>query len=72
MLRETLVSLERRLDATRFFRIHRSAIVNLSRVREIRLSNKGDHLVTLEDNTRLRTTRARRWELEQLMEHVTP
>src|SRR5205085_2443410 len=35
MLRETLASLEQRLDATRFLRIHRSAIVNLTRVRTV-------------------------------------
>jgi two-component system, LytTR family, response regulator len=35
LLRETIRSLERRLDPSRFVRVHRSAMVNLSRIREL-------------------------------------
>ena len=71
LLREPLRSLAQRLDPTRFARVHRSAIVNLSRIREIRMSARGDHTLVLEDTTRLRLNRARRRELEALME-ATP
>ena len=35
LLRQTMAEMERILDPSRFFRVHRSAIVNLERVREI-------------------------------------
>ena len=68
LLREPLRSLAQRLDPARFARVHRSAIVNLSRIREIRMASKGDHTIVLEDTTRLRLTRARRRDLEALIE----
>jgi two-component system, LytTR family, response regulator len=68
LLREPLRSLAQRLDPTRFARVHRSAIVNLSRIREIRMAARGDHTLVLEDTTRLRLNRARRRELEALIE----
>ena len=71
LLREPLRSLAQRLDPARFARVHRSAIVNLSRIREIRMAARGDHTLVLEDTTRLRLTRARRRDLEALIE-VTP
>jgi two-component system, LytTR family, response regulator len=68
LLREPLRSLAQRLDPSRFARVHRSAIVNLSRIREIRMAARGDHTLVLEDTTRLRLTRARRRDLEALIE----
>jgi two-component system LytT family response regulator len=66
LLRETLSSLERRLDPARFFRVHRSAIVNLDRVREIQPLFHGDGIVVLEGGTQVRLSRARRPEFERL------
>ena len=54
LLREPLRSLVQRLDSSRFARVHRSAIVNLARIREIRMAARGDHTLVLEDATRLR------------------
>ena len=71
LLREPLRSLVQRLDPSRFARVHRSAIVNLARIREIRMAARGDHTLVLEDATRLRLARARRRELEALVE-TTP
>ena len=68
LLREPLRSLAQRLDPARFARVHRSAIVNLARIREIRMAARGDHTLVLEDTTRLRLTRARRREVEALIE----
>jgi two-component system LytT family response regulator len=62
--------IESRLPASRFARVHRSAIVNLARIREIRMAARGDHTLVLEDSTRLRLARARRRELEALIETV--
>ena len=68
LLREPLRSLALRLDPTRFARVHRSAIVNLARIREIRVAARGDHTLVLDDATRLRLTRGRRRDLESLIE----
>ncbi len=68
MLRETLGSLEQRLDRRRFLRIHRSAIVNLTRVRSVEAHLRGEGIAVLADGTRLRVTRARREELERSLE----
>ena len=42
MLRETMTSIEQRLDPRLFLRIHRSAIVNLRYVKEVRSEQRGD------------------------------
>ena len=64
VVRESLQTLESKLDPERFFRIHRSGIVNLDRVTELRPVIKGEHLVTLRDGSRLKLSRGRRRELE--------
>jgi two-component system, LytTR family, response regulator len=68
MLRETLASLEQRLDPRKFLRIHRSAIVNLTRVRAVEAAARGEGVAVLVDGTRLRVTRAKREELERKLE----
>lgn len=65
LLRETLAALEEKLDPERFVRVHRSAIVNLDRVREMQPAFKGNWVLLLEDGTRLRIARQRRADLER-------
>ncbi|MGQ0712888.1 MAG: LytR/AlgR family response regulator transcription factor [Gemmatimonadaceae bacterium] len=60
LIRESLASLEARLDASLFVRVHRSAIVNLARVREIRSAAAGESAVVLRDGTQLPLSRRRR------------
>jgi two-component system LytT family response regulator len=60
LVRDTMASLESRLDPARFVRIHRSAIVNLSRVKEIRPHGDRDYLAVLRDGTRLKVSRTYR------------
>jgi two-component system, LytTR family, response regulator len=67
LLRETMGSLEARLDPERFFRVHRSAIVNLDRVREVQFLFRGEHVVILHDGTRLKLTRSRLEKLESIL-----
>jgi two-component system LytT family response regulator len=66
-IRESMSSLESRLDPRTFFRTHRSAIVNLDRVREVQPSQKGEHIVLLGDGTKVRLTRSRRSRLELVL-----
>jgi two-component system, LytTR family, response regulator len=56
-LRETLTSLERRLNPIDFLRIHRSTIVNVHRIKEIQRWFRGHHLVLLENGQQLRMSR---------------
>jgi len=65
VIREALQRLEQRLDPARFFRAHRSAIVNLDRVREVQPAFHGDFALILHDGTRVKLSRSRRSELER-------
>ena len=61
LLRMTMTALEEKLDPAQFVRIHRSTIVNVDRIREIKTSSShGDFDVILEDDTTLRLSRAYR------------
>ena len=60
LLRETMDDIETRLDSHQFFRVHRSAIVNLSRVREIHPLFRGDCELRLADGAAVRLSRNRR------------
>jgi two-component system, LytTR family, response regulator len=66
LVRETLTDLAQRLDPERFFRVHRSAIVNLDRVREIHPLFRGDAELVLAGGTRVRLSRTRRAEFKRL------
>ena len=65
LMRETLQSLEKRLDPGKFLRIHRSHLVNLERIRELRPIFHGDYLVKLVNGTELTLSRNYR---EKLLE----
>ncbi len=67
MLRTTLAELEASLDPARFFRIHRSAIVNLDRVKHFEHWSHGDYLVVLANGTELRLSRSRKPALEEVL-----
>lgn len=64
LLRDTMDEIERQLDPQQFFRVHRSAIVNLARVREIHPLFRGDCELKLADGTAVRLSRNRRREFE--------
>jgi two-component system LytT family response regulator len=57
LVRCTMADLESQLDPAKFSRIHRSALVNLDRIREIRPAWHGDFDVILEDGTQLKLSR---------------
>jgi len=60
LLREKMNDLEGQLDPARFVRIHRSAIVNLDRIKEMHPHFNGDYIVVLQDGRQLRLSRTRR------------
>jgi two-component system LytT family response regulator len=67
LLRETMNAIESRLDARRFLRISRSAMVNIERVRELQPMFHGDYAVILRNGTRLSLSRNYRDRLQQMM-----
>ena len=64
LLRRSLAELEQELDPARFCRIHRSAIVNLDRVRGLKINADGEYDVQLENGSRLRLSRRYRKPLQ--------
>jgi two-component system LytT family response regulator len=60
LLRRSMADLERELDREIFCRIHRSAIVNINRVRELRLDANGEYEVVLQGGAQLRLSRTYR------------
>jgi two-component system LytT family response regulator len=60
LLRAALSDLEEKLDPLRFVRIHRSTVVNLERVVDIRPTWQGDFKVRLSNGTELRLSRVYR------------
>jgi two-component system LytT family response regulator len=67
-VRRTLTELEARLDPACFFRAHRSAIVNLDRVKEVIPWFKGSHKLRLTTGIEVDLSRARARALRKLLE----
>ncbi len=64
--RESMNSLEGKLDPSRFMRIHRSAIVNRDRVRELRSQGRREMVVVLSGGAELKVARSHRDKLHSL------
>lgn len=60
LLRETMRDVEASLDSSRFVRVHRSAIVNVDRIKELQPWFRGDYRVILRDGTMLTLTKTYR------------
>ncbi|HUD73384.1 MAG TPA: LytTR family DNA-binding domain-containing protein [Dongiaceae bacterium] len=67
LVRETLTEMEARLDPARFMRIHRSAIVNIDRIRDLRPWFTGEYIVRLQGGRELTLTRRYRDNLRRLI-----
>jgi len=69
LVRESLASLEKRLDRSRFLRTHRSAIVNVDRVAELRRETRETWLI-LRDGVRIPLSRRRRAHVIRLIKRL--
>jgi len=65
LMRQTMSSMETQLDPRKFVRIHRSAMVNLDRIRELRPSVRGEFCVLLRGGRELTLSRKYRPVLEE-------
>ena len=66
LIRESLTSLEQRLDGVKFVRAHRAAIVNVDRVCEVR-REAGEILLVLRNGVRIPVSRRRRTHVTKLL-----
>jgi two-component system LytT family response regulator len=66
VLRATMRELEKQLDPQRFPRVHRSTIVNVARVKEMRPHTNGEYFLTLDCGHELKLSRSYRDKLELL------
>ncbi|WP_438031025.1 LytR/AlgR family response regulator transcription factor [Sorangium sp. So ce233] len=64
--RETMNSVEGKLDPARFVRIHRSAIVNRDRIKELRTQGRRETVVVLAGGAELKVARSHREKLSAL------
>jgi two-component system, LytTR family, response regulator len=67
-IRESLASVEARLDPVRFVRVHRRVIVALDQIKELQPWFAGDQVLILKDGTKLRVSRTRRAVLAERLE----
>jgi two-component system LytT family response regulator len=70
LLRETIASLEAQLDPNMFLRIHRSTLVNMDRVKEVKPHSHGNCQLILDDGTVLELSRRRRERLRSALNRL--
>jgi len=71
ILRRTMKELQVLLDPKRFLRVHRSAMVNLDRVKEFYLPPTGNMFVTLNTGVSLPLRRHSRFSLRRLLKNIS-
>jgi two-component system LytT family response regulator len=67
LLRETMKSIESRLDPEQFVRVHRSAIVNIDRVVSLEPYFHGEYVVVMRDGSKLTSSRSHSSRLRDLL-----
>lgn len=67
LLRETMDSIERRLNPKEFIRLRRAAIVRIEEIKEMSLLFKGEYAITLKSGAKLSSSRHYRKNLEGLL-----
>jgi two-component system LytT family response regulator len=65
-----MASTEKRLDPRQFLRVHRSAIVNLRYIKEVRTEGKGDFVVHLLNGQKVTMSRSYHSRIGELLATV--
>ena len=68
VVRQTLTGLEQRLASHGFVRVHRSAIVNVERIKELEPWFHGEYVVILKDGTKLTSSAAHSQALHRIID----
>ncbi len=67
LLRETMAGIQSKLDSQMFLRVHRSAIVNLRYVKEVRRETSGDFSVLLSNGQKVAMSRSHHSHIDHLI-----
>ena len=70
LLRRGIGEIADRLDPLQFIRIHRSAIVNVQKIKELQPVNSGEYIVVLKDGKELSCSRGYRSGLQQMIDRT--
>lgn len=70
LLRQTMTDLEEKLDPAKFARVHRSAIVNLQYVKEVRRESRGDFAVVLVNGQKVPMSRSHHARILQVFQQA--
>ena len=70
LVRETLITLEKNLDPQQFVRIHRSSIVNVEKIKNLRSNESGDYDVFLSTGIKLKLSRTYRDHFQNVMKNT--
>jgi two-component system, LytTR family, response regulator len=68
LLREAISRISEKLDPGRFVRIHRSTIVNISKIKELQPCDSGEYIAVLKNGKGLSCSRTYRNQLQQLID----
>lgn len=69
LLRETMKSIEEKLEPETFLRVHRSHIVNVERIHQLESHQHGEYLITLHDGTEILSGRSYNPSLKRLLDN---
>lgn len=64
---DSLSNMESKLDAKRFVRAHRSTIINIQAIKELRTHFNGEYVVILKNGTRLKISRSYREKVKPIL-----
>jgi two-component system LytT family response regulator len=69
LYRDTISNISEKLNPDLFVRIHRSYIVKIENIKELQSHFNGEYFITLKDNTKLKSGRSYKTEVEKLLKH---
>lgn len=69
LYRDTITNISEKLSPELFVRIHRSYIVKIENIKEMQSHFNSEYIITLKDNTKLKSGRSYKSEIEKLLKH---
>ena len=67
LYRDTITNISEKLNPELFIRIHRSYIVKVENIKEMQSHFNSEYIITLKDNTKLKSSRSYKVEVEKLL-----